>query len=200
MVFDLLELEIACVRWSELPANGETLEEVPGYLRLLAKAPNEQAADGAYRSIDQLVSSQCRLFDAALAIIRPLLAIAATSSSEIGRRLSIEMLDELGSAYPDPSDAEALHPAERCREMVVGGILEYYRALNGKDPLLRDQALWTISRHDPDRERRALAVEWVMNHDFDDRVRHSASRIHNNSEFEFSWVNAELKERLARGL
>ena len=95
---------------------------------------------------------------------------------------------------------EAFHLAERCREMVVGGILEYYRALYGKDPLLRDQALWTIFRHDPDGARRALAVEWVMNNDPDGRVRHSAHRILNNSEFEFSWVNAELKERLSRGL
>jgi hypothetical protein len=133
-VIDLLELEIACVQWSELSADGQSLEEVPDYLRQLAKAPNEQAADEAYRSIDQLFGDQCRIFDTALVIIRPLLAIAAMSSSEIGRRLSIEKLDELGSPSPGPSDTEAFRLSERCREMVVGGILEYYRALYGKDP------------------------------------------------------------------
>jgi hypothetical protein len=39
-VVDLLDLEIACVQWSELSADGKSLEEVPGYLRLLAEASN----------------------------------------------------------------------------------------------------------------------------------------------------------------
>jgi hypothetical protein len=91
--------------WARLRSAGASAG-VPEGLRALAEATSREAAEAAYWKVDNVVVLQGSLFEAAVAATSALLMVLQTCSN-VARPLVLELLVQIGSGEPDPSELAA---------------------------------------------------------------------------------------------
>jgi hypothetical protein len=94
--------EAARYDWSKLRARGSAVH-IPADLLRLSRAVSEEEADAAYWQIDSVVVFQKSLFEAAAATAACIVTLVPTCTG-IARARLLELLGQLGSGEPDPSE------------------------------------------------------------------------------------------------
>jgi hypothetical protein len=108
--------------WIQLRSAGATAGVAEG-LRGLIEATSREAAEAAYWKIDNVVVLQGSLFEAAIATTSALLAVLQMCS-DAARPLVLELLVQIGSGEPDPSEfAAGLEDLQgRCTQELQRGV------------------------------------------------------------------------------
>lgn len=111
--------------WSRLRAMGSA-SGIPGALAALQSATSEQDARSAYWKIDNTVIVQGALYEAALPTTACAVSVLARCTSE-SRPWCLELLVQLGSGQPEPSELEATNGRlqELCAQELSRGFSLY---------------------------------------------------------------------------
>ncbi|WP_330242598.1 hypothetical protein [Streptomyces sp. NBC_00525] len=149
---NLAEVEIARTVWTDHRTMGDRSREVPGALRRLLAASDEDEAMAAYWDLENVVVVQGQLHSAALPTVPVLLAGLLGELSPDARDLVLELLRQIVTGEPD-KDERALGNTDlgdRCREAARTGLWLVYRELITRR---RDTAEAILDRIEEDRAR-----------------------------------------------
>lgn len=127
----LAEVEIARVRWETFRTLGNRFGGVPGALRRLFAAADEDEAMAAYWDLENVVVVQGQLHSAALPTVSVLLAGLLDELSADARDLALELLQHIVMGESD-EDEKALGNTDlgdRCRAAARTGLWLVYREL-----------------------------------------------------------------------
>ena len=115
--------------WARLRAQGSA-EGVPRALTALASASTEAEARDAYWRIDNTVVVQGALYEAAVATAACAVVMLHVCSAP-GRPRLLELLVQLGSGEPAPSELQAGNAdiQERCMMELLRGVSTYFHLL-----------------------------------------------------------------------
>ncbi|PZT71609.1 MULTISPECIES: hypothetical protein [unclassified Streptomyces] len=155
---NLAEVEIARTVWTDYRTMGDRSHEVPGALRRLLAASDEDEAMAAYWDLENVVVVQGQLHSAALPAVPVLLAGLLGELSPDARDLVLELLRQIVTGEPD-EDERALGNTDlgdRCRAAARTGLWLVYRELTTRR---RDTAEAILARIEEDRARVAAYLE-----------------------------------------
>ncbi|MFC5173696.1 hypothetical protein ACFPRK_24310 [Streptomyces mutomycini] len=127
----LAEVEIARIRWEEFRTLGNRSGAVPGALRRLLAAADEDDALAAYWDLENVVVVQGQLHSAALPTVSVLLAGLLGELSADARDLVLELLQQIvmGESDEDEAVLGSTDLGDRCREAARTGLWVVYREL-----------------------------------------------------------------------
>ena len=160
-----VKLEFERHDWASLRATSDPTR-LPFALNVLSTEKNKQALNNAYWGIDNVAVVDGGLFNSAEAVIPCLLSILNACSNE-ARPFILELLSQLASFYPHPSEIELGNTelGRACMNEISNGVSLYFDILENAqedeidhcidllemccrhNPFLFDRVKWWFERH-----------------------------------------------------
>jgi len=167
-------LELA--QWESLHADGSNASFVPGALKSLIEAADDQSAEAAYWRLDNRIVVQGRVFDSARALAPVLLALLAGELSPSVRVRILDLLFEMqgGQVHEEELARGGAAVGTDCTRIIQEGLWTYYACLLSKDARVRRSAVDLIGQLDQDSNRRSHILEWVCHSDTAHEVQEAA--------------------------
>ncbi|CAM5635829.1 hypothetical protein AB0H45_09235 [Streptomyces atroolivaceus] len=160
MSIRLAEVEIARIRWEDFRTLGNRSGGIPGTLRSLLAAADENEAMAAYWDLENVVVVQGQLHSAALPTVSVLLAGLLGDLSPDARDLVLELLQQIVMGESDENEAALGNTdlGDRCREAARTGLWLVYRELGTRR---RETAEAILERIENEKPRLAACLAGV---------------------------------------
>ncbi|MFD8802665.1 hypothetical protein [Streptomyces atroolivaceus] len=160
MSIRLAEVEIARIRWEDFRTLGNRSGGIPGTLRSLLAAADENEAMAAYWDLENVVVVQGQLHSAALPTVSVLLAGLLGDLSPDARDLVLELLQQIVMGESDENEAALGNTdlGDRCREAARSGLWLVYRELGTRR---RETAEAILERIENEKPRLAACLAGV---------------------------------------
>ncbi|MBM7442417.1 hypothetical protein [Streptomyces sp. HB132] len=145
------ETEIARIRWEDFRTLGDRSGGVPGALRRLLAAADEDDALAAYWDLENVVVVQGQLHSAALPTVSVLLAGLLGELSADARDMVLELLRQIVMGESDEGEVALGDPGlgDRCREEARTGLWLVYRELGTRRRETAESILERIESEKP---------------------------------------------------
>lgn len=144
--------------WTSLRTESGSGARLPQAFEDLSTATSKEVADDAYWRIDNEVLVQGELYEAAVSTLEVLLSMAPTVPSGPSRRSVAELIQQIVFGEPHTSEVEIGNAgiADLCRSIAYGAVWVFYGWLTDVDGDVRECALLTLHKVEPDHKRRSV--------------------------------------------